>query len=188
MPTLTQEQLKEVLSYNPNTGDWFWLINASRNAQKGSVAGCWKFDNRSNQWRRSVVYQGHKYLTARLAFLFMKGYIPEQLVDHEDRDTRNEKWFNLRHVSASCNSRNRKQNITNTSGITGVVINKWGRWTAQIQLRDCGTKSKTCDSFDEAVYLRLAMEQHHNWNHCDKQSDAFKYVNVQLANKEIVEI
>jgi len=36
---LTQKKLKEVLSYDATTGQFHWRVNASRNAQKGDLAG-----------------------------------------------------------------------------------------------------------------------------------------------------
>lgn len=46
------------------------------------------------------------YYTGRLAFLWMKGYWPEE-VDHADRDPSNDKWSNLREANSSLNKFNR---------------------------------------------------------------------------------
>jgi len=36
---LTQEQLKSELSYNPDTGNFTWLINRRGGAKAGDIAG-----------------------------------------------------------------------------------------------------------------------------------------------------
>ena len=44
-----------------------------------------------------MIYRAH-----RLAFLYMKGYIPK-LIDHKDRNGLNNKWNNLREANKSTN-------------------------------------------------------------------------------------
>ena len=76
---LTQERLKELLHYDPETGYFTWKISPNNAVKVGSVAG-----TSMNNYIRIII--DHKaYLAHRLAFLYMEGYFPEHEVDHINR-------------------------------------------------------------------------------------------------------
>ena len=79
---LTAKRLREVLSYDPDTGVWTWLISTGRRVRAGDQAGTKR--KRHGRWRISI--DGCYYASARLAFLYMTGKWPPHLVDHVDRD------------------------------------------------------------------------------------------------------
>ena len=115
--TLTQNRLKELLHYDPETGIFTWRVSR-RGAKSGSVAGV--HDN--GYIRIKIDYE--LYLAHRLTFLYMEGYFPEYHVDHKNRIRDDNRWSNLRHVSRQCNQRNASIAKDNTSGITGVCWHK----------------------------------------------------------------
>jgi hypothetical protein len=66
--SLTVECLREVLSYNPDTGVWTWLLPTGRRVRAGSRAG--RIDCHG-RWR--IGLDGGYYTGSRLAFLYMTG-------------------------------------------------------------------------------------------------------------------
>lgn len=108
MIQLTQEYLKSILRYDPDTGEWTWLIR-----KKG-------ISNVHAGTRNSLGYKVIKinqkiYRGSRLAWLFMTGEWPSGTIDHKDRDPTNDRWINLADVSKSDQSRNRTLKKKKTS-------------------------------------------------------------------------
>lgn len=80
-----------------------------------------------------ALYKG--YCCHRIIWIIFHGKIPDGcIVDHIDRNRRNNKIENLRLTTTAGNAQNQKMYSTNKSGITGVYFNKHpspnGRWTA----------------------------------------------------------
>ncbi len=110
---LTQERLKELLSYDPLTGVFLWRVKLS-NKNPGDVAGCKKrvyivisIDD--------VIYRAH-----HLAWLYMTGEWPNPFVDHRDLNKHNNVWTNLREATKSQNMANVGIIKSNKSGLKGV--------------------------------------------------------------------
>ena len=119
MTKLTQEKLKELLSYNPETGIFVWKMNRGRNnaaAQKGQIAGC--IDNIKGY--HVVRINKENFFGHRLAWLYIYGYSPEHDIDHINRDESDNRINNLREVSRQCNTRNCGNYNSNTSGVKGI--------------------------------------------------------------------
>src|ERR1700744_6235090 len=124
---LTAEYVKSILNYCPETGifTWRWRLGYpnSWNAKKaGKPAG---YTNEIG-----YVYIGiHKklYLAHRLAWLYMTGEWPTEVVDHRDGQPSNNTFSNLRQASNAQNVGCGRKRRNNTTGYTGVrkVNNKW---------------------------------------------------------------
>jgi len=170
---ITYERLKELLSYNPETGVFIWKISPMYKIKIGDIAGGATL---SRGYKR-IGIDGKRYRTSRLAFLYMKGYFPEYQVDHIDRKRNNDRWNNLRHVSPSCNTRNSKIRNTNNSGITGICWHKQAKkWMAEIRIFK---KSKYLGLFDnllEAARSRWEAEVKYGWPDCNTTSSAYLYL------------
>ena len=120
---LTQEQLKNILSYNADTGEFYWLINANYNAQAGQRAGA--LVNKYIGIRiKGVMHQAH-----RLAWLYMTGKHPNRYIDHVNVIKTDNKFINLRESTPSQNCMNYGKKSNNTSNYKGVSFhkasNKW---------------------------------------------------------------
>ena len=169
---LIQKRLKLVLDYFPFTGDFIWKIGKSGNKGPGSTAG-----NISFGGYRVITIDGKEYRASRLAFLYMEGYFPENEVDHVNRHKADDRWENLKHVSHSCNMKNRGLMGHNTSGIPGVNFYKAnGTWTATISSNKTRFFCGYFRSFKDAVMARWRAEREHGFLLCNKTSLAEKYL------------
>jgi len=114
MRSLTQEIVRDLLEYDPETGIFTWRHRdrkycASDKAQKiwnkryaGKKAGALnKFG-----YIKIKIFHG-AFSAHRLAYLYMAGSFPEMEIDHIDRNKSNNRFENLREVSKFVNQQNR---------------------------------------------------------------------------------
>ena len=103
--------------------------------------------------------KGVAYLVHRIVFMMHHGYMPKQ-VDHIDGNRQNNLIENLREASSFENSWNRKNRLSNSSGVKGVDFFKpKQKWRAR-----CMVKGKsihvgyfyTLESASEAIKLARA--------------------------------
>lgn len=137
---LTAARLRELLSYDPETGVFRWRVYRARNARAGDVAGrIIKAAPDKGGGYRSIGIDGSEYLAQRLAWLHMTGEWPPAQVDHENRNRDDNAWRNLRDATRSQNQANRPAQANNTSGFKGVAFHKGaGRWRATLGKRHLG--------------------------------------------------
>jgi hypothetical protein len=146
---LTLERLREVLSYDPETGIWKWVVTHSRCRPAGSRAGSIK----KKTGYRVIQIDGVGYQSTRLACFYMSGDWPSGDVDHRDRDRANDRWENLRPATRWQNHANRRL-TDNLSGFKGVRLSpgsKKNPFRAQISLRGV-TKHLGCYPTAEAAH------------------------------------
>ena len=124
---ITQQELKRVLHYDPETGIFKWIVNAGAKGRgrAGDVAGT------NDQGYIKIIIAGKKYRAHRLAFLYMNGNFPKNAVDHIDGNRGNNKWTNLREATVTDNNRNMRLYRRNVTGLHGVQpgYTKRGGWT-----------------------------------------------------------
>ena len=126
---LTQERLKEVLHYDPETGVFTWKVATNNRVNIGDVAST------EDSGYRRIQVDGSKHFAHRLAWLYVFGEIPEGKIDHHDRNPSNNRIANLRPATSSQNGLNRRRHSNNTSGYVGVTWNKKAqKWQAQIKV------------------------------------------------------
>lgn len=156
---LTQQRLKELLHYNPNTGVWTWLVTRNHLAKMGDVAGGVRDQGRYKGWFISV--DNRQYPASRLAFLYMTGKWPKGLVDHENGQELDCRWTNLREATYAQNSQNQGVRKNNTSGVSGVHEISPGKWRARIGVNRKRIDLGVFGSKDEAVAARQdAVKKH----------------------------
>lgn len=127
---LTQERLKELISYDSSTGIFTRLKTTSSKAMKGSNPGT----ATSNGYLKFSV-DGRSYFSHRLAWLYVYGKFPVGILDHINSDRKDNRIANLRQVTLSQNGCNRLLQSTNRSGIKGVSWEeRAGQWKAVIML------------------------------------------------------
>ena len=129
---LTQERLKSLLHYEPETGVFTWKVWRPNGIKIGDAAGA----VHPVSGYRIIKVNARSYLASRLAWLYMTGEWPADLIDHKDTDRQNNAWQNLRAATYAENMHNRNVQHTSGSGIKGVRF-KTGRtkpWEAHIRI------------------------------------------------------
>lgn len=126
---LTAERLREVLSYDAETGAFRWKEQLAPRGKIGMIAG-----NVADATRRRTIRIDKKlYLEHRLVWLFVHGRWPTNQIDHIDGDPGNNRLANLREATQSQNNFNQGLRRNNSSGIKGV---SWDaarkKWAARI--------------------------------------------------------
>jgi hypothetical protein len=123
---VTRARLRELLHYDPETGEFRWLKSVKRSLQSGDIAG-----TIDSQGYRRIIINGRIYRAHHLAWLYMRGNWCSLVIDHRDGDPANNRWANLRSATRSQNSANRRLHRNNVCGLKGV--SPYGRrWCATI--------------------------------------------------------
>ena len=94
---LTQKRLRERFYYDASTG----ILYYKKPRKNKSVAG---YDD--GRGYLLTIIDGERHYNHRLAWLYVYGYLPENFIDHINRNTLDNRISNLREVSATCNARN----------------------------------------------------------------------------------
>lgn len=150
MSNLTQEKLKSIIRYNPDTGEFIYLVTINPRAKKGS-----KFNVSGNSKYATIQIAKKKYQLGHIAVLYMTGKLPatNEVVDHIDTNTQNYKWSNLRLCNEQQNSLNRRLGSRPSStGIKGVTFypERVTPYRARVQ-KDGKTHTIYCSSLEEAA-------------------------------------
>jgi HNH endonuclease/AP2 domain len=162
---VTSDYVRKNLYYNPDTGDFYWLISNSNRVKVGDIAGSVKEGYRII----SITFNGKKnyFLAHRLAWLYIYGVWPNAGIDHIDRNPSNNRISNLREATQQENTRNQTKRENCSSCYLGVSWYKRDKkWTARIKI---GNKYHFLGYFDteeEAAlaYNRAALERDPNFN------------------------
>jgi hypothetical protein len=166
MKTLNQNDLKELLDYDPDSGVFTWLVSRS-NVRAGVEAGCVHTDHHGKTYRHIRLF-GKLYLAHRLAWLYVHGEFPPDDIDHMDGDGLNNKLDNLRAITHAENGKNKRMHKNNSSGYPGVSWHKRDqKWHAQISING---KKKHIGYFDNiedaaAAYQSAAKAAGYHDNH-----------------------
>lgn len=142
---ISQEYLKQVISYNPETGIWIRL-KARRSDFVGIEAGSIK-----KHGYRVIKIDGIEYMSARLACLYMLGRWPIEEMDHKDTIKSNDKWENLREATRAENTRNRNAKITSIVGLKGVRLTTSNKYEANIKIHGTFKYLGTFNTPEEAA-------------------------------------
>lgn len=125
---LTQERLKEVLSYDPVTGVFTWVKDTGKKRYAGKIAGG---SDQKRYW--TIAIDGRRYVAHRLAWLYVYGEWPPMWIDHINCNGFDNRLANLRLADATQNQGNKSKNKNNTSGFKGVHYHRQSRkWRASI--------------------------------------------------------
>lgn len=122
---ISQQYLKSILRYDPETGKWFWLVN------RGSIIAGLQAGGISAEGYLVIGIDGKVYKAHRLAWIYMTGECPVE-VDHENRNRSDCRWENIRKASRQQNTQNATVKSNSKSGIKGVR-KKYNQWESRIK-------------------------------------------------------
>ena len=112
----SQERLKEVLDYDEQTGVFKWKLSTGRRIKVGDVAGA----AHPPVYGRIQV-DGVRYISSRLAWLYVYGEYPTALIDHINTNIADNSIKNLRIATASDNLKNTPVQKASKTGVKGVT-------------------------------------------------------------------
>ena len=131
MSELTADRLREIVSYNSETGEFTWLsrpvthwCHKAWNAQwAGNVVGLTIARSSSHPGCKHyalIRLSGRAYGAHRLAWLFVTGVWPVAELDHRNNNPLDNRICNLREATHAENQRNKGPMSNNRLGIKGV--------------------------------------------------------------------
>lgn len=159
----TEQLLREVLHYDPETGEFRWTRTVHSHAVKGSLAG-----TIGKKGYRIIQLNKRLFSGQQLAMFLTKGKWPEFEVDHINGNKLDNRMVNLRDVNHSVNMRNQniphKRKHTN-SGYIGVSYHKAsGKWSATLNYKNVAKKHiGIYDTPEEAYGYYFAAKLDHEW-------------------------
>ena len=161
---LTQSRLREVLSYDPETGVFTWRMARGR-SPAGAIAG----SVRKGSGRREINIDGRHYRSHRLAWFYMTGEWPAELVDHRNRQPEDDRWNNLREATNTQNTHNSVRKA-GASGMVGARAMPNGRFRSEIRVAGGRKCLGTFATMNDAVAAYAAAKaRHHPYSNGDFQ-------------------
>lgn len=157
---ISPEHLREIVSYDPETGRFVWRQRMGTRALAGAEAGC-----TLARGERKIKIYGQPYYGHILAWVYVYGEWPEMDIDHRDGDPGNNRIANLRLATSQQNNSNRRRAQRNSaSGILGVDLSRSG-WRAQIKVhgKKIGLGYFPTAELAQEAYLAAKAELHPFW-------------------------
>lgn len=162
MSKITQEYLKSILDYNPQTGNFIWkerknVCHSFNKMFAGKIAGNRKGGKYGNYW--AICIDGKKQAAQRLAWLYTFNEWPDIDIDHIDGNGLNNSIKNLRLATRSQNLMNAAMRSNNKSGYRGVS-KQGNKWMANIRIdkKRIYLGSYECPTAARLAYLKKAKE------------------------------
>lgn len=157
---ISPEILRELIDYNPETGDMVWKPRDIRHftdhgGRQEWVMKCWNSRLAGKPALNCVSATGNKHgaifaspvLAHRVAWAIHYGKYPDQFIDHINGVRGDNRITNLRDVSKELNCKNTKRRKDNRSGYPGVYKYK-NRYIAHIRING---KLEVIGRFDSAL-------------------------------------
>ena len=157
MTGLSMVNFEDYFVYDPE-GCLRWKQHRGMRGKEGKKAG-------SERSRYSYVQLfGKLYSVHGVVWYLHKGTYPDyskdQVIDHIDGDTKNNRIENLRLATTSQNQQNTKIRVDNTSGVKGVsFIPRFNKWCARININKKRTLIGYFKTLEEAKEARLQAEE-----------------------------
>jgi hypothetical protein len=127
---MTAERVRELFSYDPETGVFVWRVTLGNAAVAGTTAG-----TIYKNGRRYITVEGQRYFAHRLAWLYVNGQWPTAQIDHRNRVRDDNRIANLREATNQQNCANRDVLKRNSLGVKGVVAYRGRKANTPIRYR-----------------------------------------------------
>jgi hypothetical protein len=133
--SITQEYLKSILDYNPDTGIFVWRerpVDHFKDGKQTKEHNCNAWNAKNSGKQAGCLRDGYiqicikkkLYLAHIIVYIYMTGNQPNEGIDHDNGEPSDNRWINLRPATKSQNGANSKIKTTNTSGFKGVSFDK----------------------------------------------------------------
>ena len=163
----SQEVLRQLLDYNPDTGALTWRRRGVEwftdgNRQKAqhfaarwnsAYAGREALASISAGYKTGTMF-GLTWSAHRIIWRLVYGTEPDN-IDHINGQTTDNRLQNLRSITKAENARNHKTRKDNASGMVGIHIARSGRWIAQAKGKYIGC----FDTLEAALAARKQAER-----------------------------
>lgn len=152
---ITAERLRELLSYDPETGLFHWRISYRR-TKTGDRAGAF------SHGYVAIMTDGYLNRAHRLVWLYVHGRWPLNQIDHVNGNRADNRLENLREADSKINGQNKQvAQANNTTGFLGVSF-KRKKFRARIKVngRQLALGSFNTPEAAHEAYL-IAKRQHH---------------------------
>lgn len=160
---ITQEELKEVMNYDPHTGIFIREKKAVNVPNVKNIVGTRK--KASGKTYLLTKVKGIQYYLHRLAWLYVFGNFPDRDIDHINGNSSDNRIINLREVTKLENSKNRRLASNNKSGVSGVSWNKKTRkWHTSIRVDNKRCFLGCFDSIFDAACVKKTAEKIHGFH------------------------
>ena len=155
---ITQERLKEICTYDSNTGIFVGIADRGRKYKAGMPFGRLDKDG-----YLQVTIDARCYRVHRLAWLYVHGQHPRGMIDHKNTEKLDNRIENLRIADYNEQARNIKVKVTNKSGVKGVFYNKINRnWVARVKSMGAVVFSGVYQSIEAAENAVIAARIKHH--------------------------
>lgn len=143
--TLTQQRLKDLIDYDPDTGVCHWRLSNSNRCVTGKVAG-----GISTKGYRALTIDRVRYREHVLIWFYITGVWPKEQIDHKNEVRDDNKLGNLRKATRFMNAQNiRNPTARNKCGYLGVSQHR-GRFYASIRIMGKQTHIGSFDNPESA--------------------------------------
>lgn len=165
-PLPSQELLRQLLRYEPETGKLFWLYRkdgcADERARKiwnARYSGLEAFTYVSPNGYHQGQIHNRPYQAHRVIWAMIYGDCGDLDIDHINHNRSDNRITNLRAVSRMDNSRNKSLEPPNTSGVMGIGwCKRTGQWQARIMVKRRTIHLGRHKRFEDAVAARKEAE------------------------------
>ena len=169
-PILTQEIVRDLLNYDPDTGIFTWRHRDRKYFKTDRGPNPWNARYAGKEAGRFTFYGyiqikifEYEFYAHRIAYLYMTGSFPEMYIDHIDRNKSNNRFENLRVVSQAVNMQNTfnpyRSNKLKVRGVRQTASKKFdARISVNGQDHALGTFETAAQA--EAAYLAAKASLH----------------------------
>lgn len=180
------KELNEMLSYNPDTGEFFWKERPRHHFYQDDQHVRW---NKVHAFRQAggVKKKGYLVITIhrsaykahRLAWYMHTGEHPDLPLDHINHNRSDNRIINIRVASFSANAKNKSINCRNKSGCPGVKFyEKYGHWKASIKVDGKEVHLGCFKDRPDAISARRSAEERFGF-HLNHGKERSPYIGVK---------